>query len=259
MQTRISHIVCAVPFRKRRDDGSQRVPSYSDWESSEGLPTEVQSREQSDDHHAQQRELRQQYLVPPLRPADDAPLFVTFIREGPGKPGVVTINLPDSVAPCLPVFTSPYRAADYRQVHLGAISGLSYLSCSAVGFLNMLRDLERGTIGSFAIDPCPRCGTFTALGVTGVVTRADALEIWAIHRAIQQARYDLYVSEAESLLRNADVRTARCVLLETAAHVTFEEPQVHQLLGQIAQRLDDATLAREAADFLRYLSSTSQN
>jgi len=125
---------------------------------------------------------------------------------------------------------------------------------TATGCLKMLRDLEARGTADFVIDKCPRCAYVVAVGSSSVVTPADVIFGWALNRSLHQARYELYADHARELLEVGDVNDARDVLLEIAGHVTFEEPAVHRLLEQVAERLNDQILKREAREFLHFLS-----
>jgi hypothetical protein len=140
-----------------------------------------------------------------------------------------------------------------RSELLGALPRLSYLSVTATGCLKMLRDLEASGIASFAIDRCPRCPYVVATGSQSVATPDDVIFGWALNRSLHRAPYELYFEHAEDLLDSGDVGRARDVLLEIAGHVTFEEPGVHLLLGEVADQLDDKVLTREAHEFVRLL------
>jgi hypothetical protein len=208
--------------------------------------------EASQDHQDRVNALRQQLLAHSHRPKDDAALVVSFISKQGNRSGVVTVNVPEGA--CVAAFASPYRAEDYRRTQLGGLA-VSYLSSSAVGFLHMLHDLENQGIECFVIDRCPRCNVFTSFQSTSMQSPGDVVGVWAIVRALQFARYELYVNCAQSRLDGDDVVGARALLVETAGHVTFEDRRVHELLREVARRLDDRELLREADDFLRFLTA----
>ena len=63
---------------------------------------------------------------------------------------------------------------------------------------------------------------------------------------------DLYLSYALASARAGELDTAREVTLETVAHVSFEDPRAHFLLGQIGVALQDRAMLREAKAFLRF-------
>lgn len=63
---------------------------------------------------------------------------------------------------------------------------------------------------------------------------------------------DLYLTHAQTSARTGELYASRDVLLETAGHVSFEDPRVHVLLGQVAVALHDRELLREAKAFLQF-------
>jgi hypothetical protein len=82
-------------------------------------------------------------------------------------------------------------------------------------------------------------------------TPGDVITIWAIQKAAEILRAELYLAYASGLARRGRLDAARDVALETVGHVTMANPRVHFLLGQLAVGLDDRPLLREAATFLR--------
>jgi hypothetical protein len=123
----------------------------------------------------------------------------------------------------------------------------------------MLRDLEASGIANFVVDKCRRCPYVVAVTSQSVATPDDVIFGWALNRSLHRARYELYSDHARELLDLGDFEHARDVLLELAGHVTFEEPSVHQLLEQVAERLEDEVLKREAREFLRFLSGSQSS
>jgi hypothetical protein len=81
----------------------------------------------------------------------------------------------------------------------------------------------------------------------------DLIAIWAIFKAAQLARGKLYFTYALEAARAGQIEIARDVALETVGHVDLEDPRPHLLLGQLAVKLRDRELLREAKQFLRFL------
>jgi hypothetical protein len=117
----------------------------------------------------------------------------------------------------------------------------------------MLRDLSEAGVAAFALDRCPRCETFTVISSESAKTADDLLAVWAIFKATELARADLYFAFALDSARAGQLEVARGVALETIGHVTVEDPRPHLLLGQLGVGLRDRTLVREAKAFLRFL------
>lgn len=239
-------------FGKRK---SKELPEYSLLRSmpTRGLPTELAEKERRETFSLRQDSLQRELLESPRRPADDKPLLTTLLgNEGSG---VVTIRLPEREDRCLPVFSTSYRAADYKQTLLPHGPTARYLVSSPVQFIRMLRDLEALTIRSFAFDPCPRCTIFNSYYSCSVKAPGDVVTIWAIHKATEFARAELYFAYALESARAGRLEVARDVALETIGHVSLEDPNTHLLLGQVAVGLRDRVLLQEAKASLRLLNS----
>lgn len=97
-----------------------------------------------------------------LDPEGDTPHFTALIVSG-GQ-GVVTVPMPEGGRQCLPVFSSPFRAADYKQALLGASRSVQYLASTAAQLSGMLRDVEEAGIEAVTLDRCPRCSVFPVTG-----------------------------------------------------------------------------------------------
>lgn len=236
---------------KRRRGGE--IPEYSAVRKTPNreLPQELVEKESSPEFRAQRESIENSLCKPPWRPEVDTPLFVELLATG--QQGVLTITLPDNVSRCLPVFSSPYRAADYIRTQLPHGTAVSYLSSSPLELVAMLRDLRAVGIEQFTLDRCPRCNIFTVLVGSSIATPDDAINCWAISKSMELARLDLYLNHASASARAGDLVAARDVAYETVAHVSIEDPRAHYLLGQIAIALNDRNVLREAKAFLQFL------
>jgi hypothetical protein len=166
--------------------------------------------------------------------------------------GTVTFPLPDGSGQCLPVFSTPFRAADYAQTLLTSMPTVQYLSSTALQLLNMIRDLETMGITTLTVDRCPRCSICAGFHTSSLKAARDLLEVWAIHKTTELARLRLYYDYAMKSARAGNLESARDVALETVGHVSLEDPRPHLLLGELAVALGDRTLLREAKEFLVY-------
>jgi hypothetical protein len=220
-----------------------------------GLPSELAEKEAGQAFIAQRETIERSLREPPRRPQPESPLFVELLAAG--QAGVVTIPLPESGSPCLPIFSSPFRAADYIRTLLVSGPAVKYLSSSPLELVGMLHDLRGMGIEQFALDRCPRCNIFTAIGSASIATPDDAINCWSIWKATELARLDLYLSHARMSARTGALDEAREIVLETVAHVSLEDPRAHLLLGQIAVALQDRTLLREAKAFLQFFQLNS--
>lgn len=195
-------------------------------------------------------ELVSELLSLPRRPAEDKPLLTSFLS---GPSGIFTVTLPDST-PCLLSFSTPLRAGQYARIHAGQLQ-LRYLSSSPQEYVVMLGDLRRCGVQSFALDACPHCMTFPVLETKSMVTPADVVKIWAIHKSGELARETLYFARAKKAAERRDLQEAKEIALEAIQHVTSESPRLHLLLGEVALSLKEKELYREARIFLEFLSA----
>lgn len=235
--------------KKRKEE----LPIYSELKSvpTRGLPPELAEQEASEFFTSLHAARKHELLEPTRRPPEDEPLFTELIR---GKDrAVVTINLPDNGGGCLPIFSNPLRAGDYVQTLLPAEFTVQYLYSTPLELSEMLRDLEAAGVAAFTLDRCPRCESVTVIGSDSVKTADDLLTLWAIFKATELTRADLYFAFAVDSAREGKLDVARSVALETIGHVTVEDPRPHLLLGQLGVGLKDRKLVEEAKAFLRFL------
>jgi hypothetical protein len=230
---------------------SEELPEYSALRSipNRGLPSELTETEAGEAFVARQTALIGELCASPQRPEDDKPLL-TALTNAEGT-GFITMTFPDGNQRCVPIFSAPWRAADYRRVLLSHSPSVSDCLLTPAGCVRLLRDLRTIGIEMFAIDRCPRCTIFTWFGSTEMKTPGDVVPIWAIQKASELLRAGLYLTYALGLARRGRLEAARDVALETVGHVTMENPHTHFLLGQLAVGLRDRTLLREAKMFLR--------
>ncbi len=116
----------------------------------------------------------------------------------------------------------------------------------------MLSDLAGTAVEAITIDRCPRCAVFTSFASEQLRSAADLITVWAITKATERARADLYLSYAVNSARAGALERARDVALEAIGHVSLEDPRFHLLLGQIGLALGDPSLLREARAYLRF-------
>ena len=238
-------------FRRSKAPGG--LPEYSAVRKipSRNLPEDLVEKERSEQFSVRREEIEDSLRQTSHRPKEDSSLFVEIldVKEG----GVLTITIPEEDDMCVPVFSSPLRAADYVRSQSLPSQSLKYLSSSPSGLVQMLSDLSNSGIQWFALDLCPRCAVFNATGSASVSTAEQAVNCWCISKATELARLELYVCYANWLAVSGHLEVARDVALETVAHVNLEDPRVHFLLGQIAVAFGDRRLVREAKAFLHFL------
>jgi hypothetical protein len=236
----------------RRNFSRQKIPEYSAVRErpNRGLPSDLTEQEAGQAYSDRRDAIERSLLEFPRRPEAESPLFVEILAAK--QQGLLTITLPEDSSQCLLIFSTPFRAADYVRTLLDSDASLNYLSSSPRELATMLQDLRKLGIEQFALDRCPRCNIFNAIHCVSVTTSDDAITCWSIYKAIELARLNLYLTHAQVSARAGELDIAREVLLETAAHVSFEDPRVHVLLGQVAVVLHDRELLREAKAFLQF-------
>ena len=233
----------------------KELPEYSALRSTptRQLPPDLADAEESESFTASREIFELELCKPPRRPPEDEPLF-TELLEANGS-GVVTFTVPDHGGQCLLVFSTPLRARDYAQSLLTSGLSVRYVSSSPLQLVHLLRGVEVGTAGikKIALDRCPRCSILSFIGVTSQITSDSLIRIWCIYKATEIARGNLYFSYALESARAGRIEIARDVALEMVGHVNLEDPRPHLLLGQLALKLRDRKLLREAKAFLRFL------
>ena len=242
-------------LRRRRKPGE--LPEYSAVRSvpTRELPPDLTAKEASESFSAQREVIQRSLREPPRRPPAESPLFVELLTNN--ETGLLTITCPGDGARCLPIFSSPVRAADYVRTLLVSGPSVTYLSSSPLQLVGMLRDARKLNIETFTLDCCPRCDVFTMLGSASVTTADVAISCWSVWKATELARLDLYLDHARTLALAGRLDVARDVALETVSHVSVEDPRAHLLLGQIAVALRNRRLLGEAQAFLRFLQLDS--
>jgi hypothetical protein len=157
----------------------------------------------------------------------------------------------------MPVFSSPFRAADYVRTLLASGPSVVYLSSSPLELVAMFRDLREVGIDEFTLDRCPRCESFCAVSTASMTTADDVINCWSVFKSVEFARMEQFLEYAEAAARAEQFYTARDVLLEASVHIGIEDPRLHFSLGQVAVALYDSELLHEAKTFLRFFKLES--
>lgn len=233
------------------------LPEYSALRSAptRGLPPDLRQEESGDSFTARRGAIERAMIESDARLRMDLPLFIEMLAGDKG--GLLTITLPGTRKPCLPVFTTPFRAADYKRTLLTSEPSIQYLSSTAEQLTRMLHDIQEEGITSLALDRCPRCSLFTIVETSSLKQDQDLLRVRAIHKATELARLELYITYALNSAKEGQLEKARNVALETVGHVNFENPRPHLLLGELGVALGDDGLLREAQEFLRFFKHDS--
>ena len=240
----------------RRRTKDHTLPEYTGAREmpSGGILSGCSEQEENDAFNARCDAIQRWLYEPTRRPQIDSPLFVEILTDN-GR-SVLTMNRTKD-SHCMPVFSSPFRAAEYVQTLLPSESPVAYLSSSPLEFLAMLQDLTAVGIDGFTLDRCPRCETFCAIGSASITTSDDVITCWSTVKSIELARLEFFLDYAQTSARGEQFYSARDALLEAAAHVSVEDPRLHFSLGHVALALHDPELLREAKTFLRFFKFKS--
>lgn len=230
---------------------NETIPEYSGAREipSRGVPEHRSKQEATESFSARCDSIQRWLCESPRRPQVESPLFVEILTDN--SQSVLTIERTNG-SHCMPVFSSPFRAADYVRTLVASGPPVAYLSSSPVELLTMFRDLRQVGIDEFTLDRCPRCETFCTIQTSSMATTDDVINCWSVSKSIKLARMELFLNYAQAAARAEQFYTARDVLLEAAAHVSVEDPRLHLSLGQIALALYDSDLRHEAKTFLRF-------
>ena len=236
----------------RRGSTNQTMPEYSKARGipSRGVPSRCSEEEAKEAFNARCDSIQRWLCEPSRRPPVDSPVFVEILTDNPRS--VLTIERTKG-SHCMPVFTSPFRAADYVRTLLSSGSPVSYLSSSPVELLAMFRDLRQVGIDEFTLDRCPRCEISCTVPTASMTTADDVITCWSVFKSVELARLEQFLGYAQAAARAEQFYTARDVLLEAVAHISIEDPRLHLALGQVALALYDPDLRHEARTFLRFL------
>ena len=239
----------------RRRSKNETMPEYSRAREmpSRGLPSRHSEQERHEAFSARCDSIQRWLCESPRRPQVESPVFVEILTGN--SQSVLTIERTND-SHCMPVFSSPFRAADYVRTLLASDPPVTYLSSSPLELLAMFRDLRQVGIGEFTLDRCPRCEAFCAIS-TAITTTDDVINCWSVVKSMELARLEQFLNYAQAAARFEQFYTARDVLLEAAVHVGVEDPRLHWALGQIAVKLYDSKLLHEAKTFLRFFKFKS--
>ena len=227
------------------------MPEYSRARdiASRGVPDRRSEQETKEAFDARCDSIQRWLCESPRRPRVESPLFVEILTDN--AQSVLTIERTNG-SHCMPVFSSPFRAANYVRTLVASGPPVAYLSSTPLELLAMFRDLRQVGVDEFTLDRCPRCETFCTITTSSMTTTDDVINCWSIFKSMELARLELFLNYAEAAARAEQFYTARDVLLEAAAHISVEDPRLHLSLGQIALALYDSNLRHEAKTFLRF-------
>ena len=198
--------------------------------------------------------IEQELLAPHRRPADDEPLFFELMTHNKqGGIGLVTLPMSDTTDRCMPIFTSPVRAADYMDIAGDIAPNVGFMHSSPAQLLGMFRDVEPKGITAFALDRCARCPVFTSFMTRSITSVGELLTVWAISKSIATVRLELLLDQASRQACAGDHAGAMVLCYYVLAHVAVEDPRPHLLLGQLGVATRNARLVGEARAFLRLL------
>jgi hypothetical protein len=165
---------------------NQTMPEYSGAREmpSRGVPSRCSEQEANEAFSARCDSIQRWLCESPRRPQGDSPLFVEILTGN--AQSVLTIERTKQTH-CMPVFSSPFRAADYVRTLLASDPSVAYLSSSPRELLAMFRDLREVGIDEFTLDRCPRCEAFCAISTASMTTTDDVINCWSIVKSIELA------------------------------------------------------------------------
>jgi hypothetical protein len=233
--------------RRRRE-----LPEYSLLRAAPGqaLPDGLTREESAETLEVRRIAIEDDLRRTRLGPEAEAPCFFTLV-DARGS-GVVTMPPQNGGGPCVPVFSTPFRATDYKDTWLTPGPTFHSLVSTAAQLSGMLRALQGAGIATIALDCCPRCAAVAVTDIASLQTPGAVLSLWAIFKSTEMARLELYLSYALRSARAGQLEEARTVALATVSHVNLEDPRVHLLLGELGVALGDRTLVQEAHIHLRF-------
>lgn len=233
------------------------LPSYSGIRSVvlADVAPDLAAAEFSEASQTQRDEIESRLIEGAERPPVDIELFAVLVAADDS--GVITITLPSKQQPVLALFSSPIRAADYHDELLAHGTAPKCQVLTAMQLLKVLSSLRGVGIRTLALDRCPRCPIFATVTLDESATADTLISLWAISKATELARLNLYLNYAQNLAVGTHFALARQVAYETIAHVAPDSPQAHLLLGELGIALKDQRLVGEAETFLRFLHAES--
>ena len=210
--------------------------------------------------------LLEQEHEPPFRKRVDELAHPPFGGGHPASRRRAAVSDVRAIRNCQGFGESAERWVRPRSVYVAAASSRLRARAAAradVGSLDILPDRldEPGVraptlVKHIVLDRCARCSTFTATEAASIDSPDRAITWWAIAKAGQRARLELYLDYAKAASQSGDLDLAREVALEIVGHVALEDPRPHMLLGQLGVRLGDQGLFKDARGFLQFLQLT---
>ena len=141
--------------------------------------------------------------------------------------------IPSSAGPLLPLFTTPYRALDYKE-HKNA-DNFQVIRFKVDSLAKTASDFSSAGIKSYDIDFCPRCTDGLAHGLGNLSNPRAFLFTWALAVTQQRSKADKIVRD---LIGNADMKKRVALLRELLEHVDPSNPTAYHFLAFTAQETD---------------------
>jgi len=184
----------------KRRSKNQTLPEYSGAREipSRGVPSRSSEQEANEAFSARCDSIQRWLCESPRRPQVESPLFVEILTGNSGS--VLTIERKKD-SHCMPVFSSPFRAANYVRTLLSSGPPIAYLSSSPLEILEMFRDLRQVGIDQFTLDRCPRCEEFCAVSTASMTTTDDVINCWSVFKSIELARLEQFLNYAQEAAR----------------------------------------------------------
>ncbi len=229
------------------------LPTYAQLErlSSRTMPAELVREEASEESEERRLAIADELRHSNHVTVEAAPIFVSL--ELSPAPSVIGFDLPFDEGRCLPVFTSPLRAADYRRLLVAPPLPVMYRVSTPAQLFEKLNDVRRIGFVSYTVDRCPRCRRYFAAPLDSIASPETLLAMWIGATSYWRVRAELYLKHALLCAQAGQLDEARDVALEMVGHVTQEMPRVHLLLGALGVARGEPDLVDDARRFLQYL------
>src|SRR5215467_15446088 len=170
-------------------------PAYSllQREPRRAHPEDLDVQEKSDEYKLRYKRLGSELCAQVTD--ENTPRFFHFLKEKGQQLQVLT---PEFNGGCLLAFSSALRAADYARVQVPKKKFEYFCSSPAQAAFGITEMREKAGVSHIALDRCPRCNVFTAVGTLNWTSPTDLILLWKTAKAIEITRCNLYLDYARA-------------------------------------------------------------